>query len=417
MNYRLDEGHTLKDLKSQGYHAILIAAGASLSKALNIENPELDGVYPGLVLLKSARLSQKPRLEGQIVVVGGGNVAIDAAMTAIRLGARTVRLYCLESRAEMPAHEWEIRQAEEEGVEIYPSWGPAQFKSANGRISGIEFKRCTRVFDSKGKFDPQYDESEVVYVEANSVIITVGQEVDPELFSLANDSQKGPGNILKVDENFALGFEGLFAAGDVIRGPSSVVDAIADGRLVAGKIDKFLGGNGLIDADAEDTIVGATELKIPSDQFRHNRYEAEIADPEERKSGFELIRQTLSEKASRQEAQRCLRCNLRQKITPVVLPPELWQPFNDEVVDSVPDVEGVIQLFDSEKKVIKIMGTSNIQQALKECLENPGDAGWFIWEEDPMYTKRESELIQRHLQKYGELPGGGGGDDDLDDLF
>jgi len=417
MDHQFDNEHWMDELKSRGFDAVLIAIGASVSKALPIENSDLEGIYPGLEFLRSAKLSQGPRLDRQVVVIGGGNVAIDAAMTAIRLGARSVHLVCLESRDDMPAHNWEITQAEEEGVEIHPSWGPKRFTSTQGRVSGIEFKRCTRVFDQQGRFAPQYDENEIKHIPADSVIVTIGQQVDLELLRHVNGLSKGPGNSLKVDENFAFGLEGIFAAGDVIRGPSSVVDAVADGRRAADAIDRYLGGNGLAEVDHAFAGLDIPQLDISSDLFQQPRHEAMIVDPGKRKSGFGLIEQTFSEQAARSEAQRCLQCHLRRMITPVVLPPELWQPLNEEAVDSVPDIEGVFQLLNTEKKVVRIMGTPNMQQSLRECLENPGNAKWFIWEEDPMYTKRESELIQQYLQEYGELPGRGGGDDDLDELF
>ena len=417
MDHRFDNEHWMDELKSQGFDAILVAIGTSVSKALPIENSDLDGVYPGLEFLKSAKLSQGPRLDSQVVVIGGGNVAIDAAMTAIRLGARSVHLVCLESRKDMPAHDWEITQAEEEGVEIHPSWGPRRFTSARGRVSGIEFKRCTGVFDEQGRFDPQYDENEIKYIPADSVIVAIGQQVDPELLRHVNGLPKGPGNTVEVDENFAFGLEGVFAAGDVIRGPSSVVDAVADGRRAADAIDRYLGGNGLADVDCASAELDITESDISSNLFQQPRHKAEIMNAGKRRSGFGLIQQTLSEEAARSEAQRCLQCYLRQMITPVVLPPELWRPLSNEAVDSVPEVGGAIQILNAEKKVIRIMGVPNMRQSLSECLENPGDARWFIYEEDPMYTKRESELIQHYLQEHGELPGGGKGDDDLDDLF
>jgi len=416
MDHRFDNERWLDELKLQGFDAILIAIGASVSKALPIENSDLEGIYPGLEFLKSAKLSQKPHLNGEVVVIGGGNVAIDAAMTAIRLGARSVHLVCLESRDDMPAHNWEIAQAEEEGVKIHPSWGPKRFTSSQGRVSGIELKRCIRVFDEQGRFVPQYDENEITHIPADSIIVTIGQQVDLELLRHVNGLLKGPGNSLKVDENFPFGLEGVFAAGDVIREPSSVVDAVADGRRAADVIDRYLGGDGLADVDYA-IACDIPQLDISSDLFKQPRHKAMTVDPEKRKSGFGLIQQTFSEQSAKLEAQRCLRCYLRQSITPVVLPPEKWHPLNKEVVDSVPDREGVFQLLDDDKKVIRITGTSNMRQSLRGCLENPGNAKWFIWEEDPMYTKRESELIQQYLQEYGELPGGGGGDDDLDDLF
>jgi NADPH-dependent glutamate synthase beta subunit-like oxidoreductase len=417
MNHRFDSAQKIDELKSGAFDAILIATGASLSKVLPMEDSDLEGLYTGLEFLKSAKQSRKPQLDGQAVVIGGGNVAIDAAMTAGRLGAGTVHLVCLESRNEMPAHDWEIAQAEEEGVEIHPSWGPKRFISERGRITGIELKRCTRVFDDQGRFKPQYDENEIEHIPADSVVLAIGQEIDLRFLSHISDLPKGLGNTLKVDEKFSFGPEGIFAAGDLIRGPSSVVEAVADGRRVAEIVDKYLGGKGLAAFDSVLAEQDMPEVHISNDEFQKSRHIPRTMDSAERKKGFSLIQQTLVEQDAKSEAQRCLQCYLRQRITPVVLPPEQWRPLNEEAVDSVPETEGVFQLLNAEKKAIRISGTPNMRRDLKECLENPGEAEWFIWEEDPMYTKRESELIQKHLQKYGELPTTGGGDDDLDDLF
>jgi len=418
MDHRFDSERWLEDLKSDGYDAVLVATGASASKVLQIENSELDGIYPGLEFLRSAKLSGKPHLNGQAVVIGGGNVAIDAAMTAVRLGAGSVSLVCLESRDKMPAHDWEITQAEDEGVEVLPSWGPKRFSAGNGQVSGVEFMKCTSVFDEQGRFAPQYDENEIKNVPADSVIIAIGQQVEPEFLRCAKKPSDEISNVSTGAKGLEFDTEGVFAAGDVSRGPSSVVDAIADGRRVADAIDKYLGGEGL-DDDTHTALAGqqTPELVVSSDLFRQPRQSGRLADPEERKSGFGLINQTFSEQEAKTEAQRCLRCYLRQRITPVFLPPERLQPLNSEAVDSVPNTEGVIQFLNDEKKVIGIAGTPDMRQSLKECLENPGNTVWFVWEEDPMYTKRESELIQSYLQEHGELPGSGGGDDDLDDLF
>jgi formate dehydrogenase beta subunit len=417
MDYQFDSEDIIGEFKSQGFDAILVTIGASLSKVLPIENSDADGVLMGLEFLKSAKLSQELPLGDKVVVIGGGNVAIDAAMTATRLGARSVQLFCLESRDEMPAHSWEIAQAEEEGVEIHPSWGPKEFRTSDGRIAGVEFKRCTKVFDEQGRFDPQYDESEIKRISAQSVIVTIGQQVDLEPLSHVENLRKGGGNTLTVDEDFSFGLEGVFAAGDMIRGPSSVVEAVADGRCVADVIDRYMGGNGLADLDQPSSEIDLSADGASRDQFLQSRQQCRSADPEERKSSFGVIQQTLSEQEAIIEAQRCLQCHLRRQITPVVLPPERWLQLNEEAVDSVPDSEGVYQLLNDEKRVIRITGTPNMRQDLTSCLENPGEARWFLWEEDPMYTKRESELIQQYLQKHGELPGGGGSDDDLDDLF
>ena len=140
------------------------------------------------------------------------------------------------------------------------------------------------------------------------------------------------------------------------------------------------------------------------------RQTALASTPAERVTDFRLIESTLAAEAACSEADRCLRCHLRQMIGPVILPPELWLPFNSEAVDAVPAVEGVFQLLNANKKVIAITGTIDLRQSLSEKLESPGEAAFFMIDEDPMYTKRESELIQQYLQEHGELPSGGGDD-------
>ncbi len=417
LNYKFGGPNYIDKLKSDRYDSILIAAGASKSKNLQIENSDIEGVYPGLEFLREAKSEEKLSFSGKVVIIGGGNVAIDAAMTAIRLGAEMVELYCLESRNEMPAHNWEIAQAEEEGVIINNSWGPKRFLSDNGLLSGIEFKKCIQVFDEAGAFAPQFEDEITRQISAKTAVITIGQQISPELFEQNEALAKNDGGWLQTDENFSVGQNGVFAVGDVVRGPSSVIDAIADGRRVADIIDKFLGGQGNSEFQPEKGIFDGSANKIDQNSFMQPRFNDALVEPMIRKTGFGLIEKTLLEKEAIAEASRCLQCHIRKSITPITLPPERWQQFDQKTIASVPDTEGVFQLLNGDKNIIQITGTAIMHTMLAECLENPGEAKWFIWEEDPMYSKRESELIQQYLQKYGEMPGGRDGGDDLDDLF
>jgi hypothetical protein len=158
-------------------------------------------------------------------------------------------------------------------------------------------------------------------------------------------------------------------------------------------------------------------LSSTPDSLQRPRHKPPTAEPQNRVASFDLIEQTLEETAAIAEAGRCLECHLRQLITPVTLPPEKWRTLSAEEVGQVPETAGVFQLLDEKKAVLCITGTANLRESLLEKLANPGAAVLFIAEEDPMYTKRESELIQQYLQEHGEMPGGAGGDDDLDDLF
>ncbi len=416
MNRPFGNGFNFDSLKAQGFNAILLAVGTSKSKALPIENADLPGIHPGLEFLHAAKLRGEPKLAGRVVIIGGGNVAVDAAMTARRLGASDVHLVCLESREQMPAHEWEIQQAVEEGVTIHPSWGPRRFTSGNGRVTGIDLVRCTSVFDDQGRFAPQYDNSETEHLDADAIIVTIGQEVEQQFFADHPGLNKKPGGTIKIDQNLAAA-KGVFAAGDAVRGPSSVIEAIAEGRRAAESIDKYLGGTGLDDSVPQSDKLNTSRLSSDALSLRRARCKLPVADSQTRVSSFTLIEQTLDEQSARAEAGRCLECHLRQLITPVVFPPEKWRPLTGEEVNQVPETEGVFQLLDADKAVLCITGAVNLRASLQRSMADPGKATCFVYEEDPMYTKRESELIQHYLQEHGRMPGGAGGAGDLDDLF
>jgi hypothetical protein len=279
----------------------------------------------------------------------------------------------------------------------------------------VDLKKCTEVFDQQSRFNPEYDPSVTHYLPADHVIITIGQEVEQSIFEAFPQLERASGGTVKVDDGFATSIPSIFAAGDVIRGPSSVVEAIADGRKLADAIDKYLGGNGIPTVVPEFPDIYNPRLNGDAEVTKRPRQKSDTAHPSVRKSGFDVIEKTYTADMARMEAERCLACHLRLRITSVILPPELWLPLTAESVDSIPEVEGVFQLLNIEKKVIRIAGTANIHTSLHECLDNPDDAKYFLWEKDPMYTKRESELIQQYLQEHGEMPGGGGGD--LDELF
>ncbi|NIM59931.1 MAG: FAD-dependent oxidoreductase, partial [Candidatus Aminicenantes bacterium] len=150
----------LKDLKPDAWDAIFLATGAQDSKRIDVEGLSLNGVYWGLEFLREAKEGKKNRLGGKVIVIGGGNVAFDVAITALRLGASSVELACLEKREEMPAFPWEIEEAEEEGVIIHPGWGPRKIEGDGNQVRGVELQSCTSVFDEKGYFCPTFDSSQ-----------------------------------------------------------------------------------------------------------------------------------------------------------------------------------------------------------------------------------------------------------------
>lgn len=398
-----ENGGEMSALLDEEFDALLVAVGLPDSRTLDVAGKDLRGVHWGLDFLQSsnggsgAGAGQPVETGNNIVVVGGGNVAVDVAMTALRMtgGKGSVRLFCLEGRDEMPAHDYEIGKAEAEGIEINPAWGPAAISGRNGAVESVTFRRCTSVFDDNGGFAPQYDDTVTETAAATSVILAVGQA--------PSGAVPGAG-------------DGVFFAGDAAgKGPFSVVDAVASGRKAAEDIDRYLGGDGHVTIEVDPGDPPPQWIGRVEGFASQARAAVPTEDPLKRRIDFREIEGAYAEDDARSEAARCLQCDLRLVIGAVQLPPERWLAFEREMVARAPAAAGVLVLADGEKKATLIKGTEDIRGALEEKLADGAAAEWFKWEEDGMYTKRESELIQSHLNRYGEMPGGG--DDELDDLF
>jgi NADPH-dependent glutamate synthase beta subunit-like oxidoreductase len=406
----------LKD-SAATWDALFLASGAQKSKKIEAEGLELEGIHWGLDFLREVKRGEKIELSGKVVVIGGGNVALDAAMTALRLGASGVELACLEKREEMPAFRWEIQEAEEEGVVIHPGWGPKKIEGEGNKVKGVVLVGCSRVFDEKGSFNPSFDSSQSKFLEARTVILAVGQSLDlsylpPELgIKLTTE-----GTIQVNPETLETNIPGIFAGGESALGPSSAVEAMAMGRKAADSIDKFLGGKGLSDEPPSLEKEEKIPLWMGEEKGFHSRERESMPNLslDERLQSFGLIRQGYEEAEAQKEAHRCLKCDLRFRLSTAILPPEKWLEFNSDAVSQVPASEGAFQLLDEKKLIIYIAGTPNLRQSLQEQLSSRPEARYFNYEENPMYTKKESELIQQFLQRHGHLPPG---NEEIEDLF
>ncbi|UCC48489.1 MAG: FAD-dependent oxidoreductase [Gemmatimonadota bacterium] len=402
------------------HDAVFIAVGARSAKPLPCKGADLPGVESGLELLQDLAAgvsSEGPKFAGEkVVVIGGGDVAVDVARTALRLQPEEVHLYCLEQRAEMPAHGREIIEAELEGVVVHPGWGPALVAGA-GKVERVDLCKCVSVFDGEGRFAPVIDESVSISQDADRVLFAIGQQPALALLDgVEGFKARGTGNIEVGSESMQTSMAGVFAGGDVVTGPASVIDAVAHGRRAASGIDRYLGGDGniyfpLLDETELDADFGA--LKGFSDLKRTPIPRLPVG---EALSSFSLVETGYPAAAAVREAERCLRCDLKLFIRPAPAPPEPWLPFSEENLASVPESEGVYQLLDDGKVVYAIAGVRNLRSALSEVLSTSTKARFFLFEEDPMYSKRESELIQAYLREHGRMPPGEG-EDDLDDLF
>ena len=230
------------DLFKQGYKAVYLATGCPINLKLDIPNEDAEGIIYVLDFLNRVSSGTDVKLGNRIAVIGGGNAAIDAARVAKRQGAKEVHLVCLEctdltSRDRMPAQDYEIQEADREGVVIHPSLGPKQFLVKDGKVTGFETMVCTSVREEDGTFLPKYGGSGG-NIEADTVIIAIGQAVDKEDFKEIDKDRA-----MKVDGfSFATSREGVFAGGDAVSGPSDIIGAIGAAKEAAISIDRYLRG-------------------------------------------------------------------------------------------------------------------------------------------------------------------------------
>jgi formate dehydrogenase (NADP+) beta subunit len=307
-NTRIGRDITLEELQ-QDFDAVFLSTGANGSVKIPLEGAEKEGVLWGWDFLKDAALGKISNLKGTVIVVGGGNVAIDVALTAKRFGAKSVHLFCLEKRDEMPAHEWEIARAEEEGVVIHNSLAPKKVMGGK-TATGLGLIKCTSVFDNACNFNPTYDEDITQKIEGETVILAVGQSADLAYLKGRDKLAVSRGRIEAKEEDLSTGEEGFYAGGDVVTGPASIIGAIAHGRKAASAIDKYLGGDGDIE-EILATPENAVYL-MPFDYRLLPRMNMPLLKPWERGGGFAQVELGLNDEQIEAEASRCLSCDARK---------------------------------------------------------------------------------------------------------
>ena len=307
---------TMEQLRKQGYQAIFLSIGAHECKSLGIEGENLDGVYPGVDFLRDASLGKKIALGNRIAVIGGGNVAMDAVRTARRLGAREAFILYRRSLEEMPAHEEEIRECEEEGILIHILTNPKRIIGENGKVKAIEcVKMSLGERDASGRPRPIPVAGSEFTLEVDGVIPALGQESDwaclgPECACTLSDWGTINANpfTMQTDE------PDIFAGGDAVSGPKTLVEAAAAGKRAAASIDRFL--NGLpVEPDNDeyfDRLFASLKLYDPREEIKkvetRERKDPARVSAEKRISNFDEVEQGLSSPDAVAEAERCLRC-------------------------------------------------------------------------------------------------------------
>jgi len=348
LNQRLGKDFSIEDLRREGYKAILLAFGLHRSRDLNLPGNDLDGVVKGIDFLLNVNLGYRFQIGKQVVVIGGGNVAIDVARSAmreqqklapsseegtalpdeltssemdvamkefmdvsrqaLRMGAREVHLVCLESREEMPASEEEIEESVVEGIRMHPSLGPKQFVGKNGKVTGLEVIRCTSVFDENRRFNPTFAPGTEAIIPCDTVILAIGQASDLTFLKPSDGIVTTRQGTLKFDPaTLMTTAPGVFAAGDIAFGPRLIINAVADGKKAAEEIDKYIRGP---EWKPKERFVQITVLDHHQMAERYDEYSrlAVPMIPLERRTGVAEVEIGFTEEQARREASRCLQC-------------------------------------------------------------------------------------------------------------
>ena len=314
LNAAMGRDFTLGDLEKEGFRAVFLATGASKSRRLGVPGDDARGVVPGTLFLKQVNLGEEPRLSGPAVVVGGGSTAMDAARSAWRSGASPVTIVYRRGRAEMPAQEEEIEAAEREGIIVRTGLAPIEVVSREGAVVGIRCAETRPVVgvpngpDGRAPWSPVPGSSEEI--PATTILIAVGEEPDPSILPEgAGIEISGWAGIVADPRTLATGRAGIFAGGDVVSGPKTIIDAVASGRRAAASIHEYLAGV----TDGERAILTtvryptATESHLDLDLSRNARAHAPL--PMIQAGSFEATQVGFDERTAQAEAGRCFRCD------------------------------------------------------------------------------------------------------------
>jgi NADPH-dependent glutamate synthase beta subunit-like oxidoreductase/NAD-dependent dihydropyrimidine dehydrogenase PreA subunit len=348
LNARLGRDFSLSDLRAQGYQAVLLAFGLHRSRDLQIPGNDLDGVMKGIDFLLNVNLGYRFSIGKRVVVIGGGNVAIDVARSALReqqkrtvegpsgsllpeslsssemdvtmkelmdvsraalrMGAREVHLVCLESREEMPAFAQEIEEGVEEGLKLHPSLGPKQFVGKDGKVTGLETIRCVSAFDAQHRFNPQFEPGTETVIPCDTAILAIGQASDLSFLSPGDGIEATRQGTVKIDPaTLMTTAPGIFAAGDIAFGPRLIISAVADGKKAAEQIDRHLRGSACAQKPKYVQITVLDHHQMAEHFDEYSRLPVPIL-PIDRRTGIVEVETGFTEEQARREASRCLQC-------------------------------------------------------------------------------------------------------------
>ena len=302
---------TIDDLFRQGYRSVFLGVGAHQDQKLNIPGEDNPNVIPGVVFLRKANLNEKVAVGKRVAVIGGGNVAIDAARSALRLGSEEVTIIYRRSRDEMPAYEEDVKEADEEGIKFQLLAAPTEIILKDGKISSL---RCIRMElgepDSSGRRRPIPVQGSDFSIEVDTVIPAIGQMPDLS-FLKGTEIETTPQGTIKTDPTtFQTSKQGVFAGGDAVTGPWIAIEAVAAGKEAAISIDRYLRGKDLQEGRKKPDIEKAQFEEVYADQPKAPRARMETIPLEERRRTFSEVKKGFTEEEAKREALRCLNCGL-----------------------------------------------------------------------------------------------------------
>jgi formate dehydrogenase beta subunit len=319
VNATIGRDYNYESLMEEGFEAFFIATGTPRGLWTRVEGEDLQGVIAGIDFLRDVGLGKEIKLGKRVIVIGGGNVAIDVALSATRLsGPEEIYMACLEKRDEMPAWEHEVHDALDEGVLLHNGWGPNRMLGQDGKVTGVEFKKCVSVFDETGRFNPKYDETQLMTIEADDVLVTIGQGTDiafikssPELSKLELTPR---GTLVINEDTMQTNLPHIFSSGEIVTGPNIAIQSIAGGRKAAWAIHQYLNreedSDGIIQPPpnlrktALDLVAKEELAEVP----RIKREVMPRLPVANRRKNWQEVNLGLSEEQAIRAAKRCLNC-------------------------------------------------------------------------------------------------------------
>lgn len=302
---------TIEELREQGYKGFYVAIGCQRGRKPGITGENAKGAYAAVNFLREAGAKESFALEGDVVVVGGGNVAIDAARISSRCVDAKISMFCLEQRENMPASKEEIAEALEEGIELNCGWGPKEVLEEDGKVAGVVFKKCIRVLDEQGRFSPEYDEEQTVTIPCKHVIFSVGQAIEWGNMLDNLDLKRRPnGGALADKLTYQTSEPDIFVGGDVYTGPRFAIDAIAAGREGAISLHRYVHENCTltIGRNRRDFVeLDKNNISVDSYDTSKRQIPAK-ADEKVQAATFRDLSHSLTEEQVKAETSRCLSC-------------------------------------------------------------------------------------------------------------